>query len=394
MRDFAQELVDLVIDNVAATTIATDIGNCGRVCRHWFPRSRIHLFSHLTLTNAGSANIESFLNIIDGSFVPILSLVHTLHIRIVVHSPRPSDQHMTRLRNLPNLKELRMHGQTVDSSNFLQEVQFFSLVDSYVLSVGTGCTSLTRFDLVLPTTLSIHVLADVLSSLPFLRELRLSPENYGAGIVDPATFPTPTEGIVDRKTAPRTDAFPPHLHTLDIELYVGASLLFRWLLSLPEPPILTSLTIKASESLESHGPVETYLRRFGAHTESLTLAYHLEDRFSGYLIEDTRALEARIFRFTPRLVKLELSMQQSETIPTILLLLPSAHLTTLKVGVCINVGTREPDWSAIDKVVSRFGTLLRLSVTDQRLGHSIITTEAMGLMPNARARNILVLNVV
>ncbi|KAJ7027499.1 hypothetical protein C8F04DRAFT_965152, partial [Mycena alexandri] len=50
MRDFPQELVDLVLDNVAAGTADTkDIGICGAVCMRWLPRSRKHLFSHLTI---------------------------------------------------------------------------------------------------------------------------------------------------------------------------------------------------------------------------------------------------------------------------------------------------------------------------------------------------------
>ncbi|KAJ7671361.1 hypothetical protein DFH06DRAFT_980330, partial [Mycena polygramma] len=77
MRDFPQELVELVIDHVATTR---DVGKCGLVCKQWLGRSRMHLFSHLNLANMGPANIESFLNIIQASLIPILSLVRTLHI--------------------------------------------------------------------------------------------------------------------------------------------------------------------------------------------------------------------------------------------------------------------------------------------------------------------------
>ncbi|KAJ7501763.1 hypothetical protein B0H11DRAFT_1675543, partial [Mycena galericulata] len=49
MRRFPQELVDLVIDEVAATQSPLDIGTCGRISKQWLPRSRTHLFRSISL---------------------------------------------------------------------------------------------------------------------------------------------------------------------------------------------------------------------------------------------------------------------------------------------------------------------------------------------------------
>ncbi|KAJ7711964.1 hypothetical protein B0H16DRAFT_1261857, partial [Mycena metata] len=63
--DFPQELVDVVLDNVAARAADTkDVGTCGSVCRRWLPHSRKHLFSHLTISNFGSPTPQSFLDLV------------------------------------------------------------------------------------------------------------------------------------------------------------------------------------------------------------------------------------------------------------------------------------------------------------------------------------------
>jgi hypothetical protein len=91
-------------------------------------------------------------------------------------------------------------------------------VHTHILRFGTACPSLTRLDLGLPTHLPLNILADLMSALLFLTELRLrsSPPHY-------ATTLTP-DGLVFHKPLPRRDTFPPNLHKLDVELYRGTSL--------------------------------------------------------------------------------------------------------------------------------------------------------------------------
>ncbi|KAJ6505434.1 hypothetical protein C8R45DRAFT_787645, partial [Mycena sanguinolenta] len=78
--DFAQELVDLIIDDVAATSNARDIGSCGAVCRRWLPRSRMHFFSQITVSNSSPATIPKLINLVDASPSNILRFVRTLEI--------------------------------------------------------------------------------------------------------------------------------------------------------------------------------------------------------------------------------------------------------------------------------------------------------------------------
>ncbi|KAJ6550341.1 hypothetical protein B0H19DRAFT_1074197 [Mycena capillaripes] len=288
MREFAQELVDLIIDNVAVTSSTADIGSCGRVCREWLPRSRMHLFSHLTLSNTGPSNIQSFSNLADASSMPISPFVRTLHIRIHLHSPLPSEEHMERLHNFPTLREFRLHGLESSES---QELRFLQLVHTHVPLVplvGAACPSLTRFELGIPTNIPLAVLADVLAGLQALTELRLSGEGFYTGIVDSAKVSTLKGGWAGYQTVPRTDAFPPHLHTVDIVLYTGASLFFQWLLSHRETPILTSLSGRACAGDESSAPIETYLSRFGPQIKSLSFTYCIADGLGFWSFEGTR----------------------------------------------------------------------------------------------------------
>jgi hypothetical protein len=337
MWDFAQELVDLVpSDNVAATANAKDIGTCGRVCRRWLPRSRMHLFSSLTLRNALSYDevttsskpyhsdtdhntAQPFFHFIDSASIPILPLVRTLHLRRVLNVPWVPEQHMKPLQNCRYLRELRIDG--FDHSTLSEELEFVQWVHTHILRFWTACPSLTRLDLGLPTHLPLNVLADLMWALPFLTGLRLSSSpGHGAGIVEEAGALTP-DGLVYHKTVPRKDAFPPNLHKLDIGLYCGTSLFLRWLLSHTGPPIFTSPRLGGCSRYE---PIEidAYLRRFGPRIESLALAYFVEDLVGGWSLEATRAFEARVLAYTPRLVSIQLSPQSPETIPATLLSLP------------------------------------------------------------------------
>ncbi|KAJ7886920.1 hypothetical protein B0H13DRAFT_2534706 [Mycena leptocephala] len=269
MREFAQELVDLVIDNVAATTNTRDIGTCGSVCRRWLPRSRMHLFYRITLSNTEPAAIQSFLDLIDASSPHIISFVRTLHIRLV--PGWVAESHMARLQSFPVLTELCIHG--LDSFRRVEEfAQFERLLHTHVPRFGAACLSLTRFHLALPGDMFLDVLVNLISGLPFLTHLRLSSTYHDVGIVGRAML-SPTD-----PSGPQTDAFPPNLHTLEISLWRGIGLLFKWLLSQRKPPIFTSLTLAGTtdgEPIEPIEPIDTYLSRFGPQIESLSLAYRV-----------------------------------------------------------------------------------------------------------------------
>ncbi|KAJ6505416.1 hypothetical protein C8R45DRAFT_972622, partial [Mycena sanguinolenta] len=257
MRDFAQELVDLVIDDVAATSNARDIGACGAVCRRWLPRSRIHLFSQITVSNSSPVTIPKLINLVDASPSNILCFVRTLDIRLNRTIP---EQHLARLQRCCSaLWELRIR--------FTPRIQFECIVRDYVLRFGASCPALTRVELDIELDIPLDVLAALIAGLPGLMHLRLSGPVLGPSIYDPAMFLS-----VYPKTVPPADTLSPNWHSLDISVG-GATLLFQWLLSHPEPPAFTSLKLGGWVAGFPIDPIYSYLRRFGPRIKSLSLAY-------------------------------------------------------------------------------------------------------------------------
>ncbi|KAJ7139622.1 hypothetical protein C8R44DRAFT_939630 [Mycena epipterygia] len=374
MREFAQELVDLVIDQVAAARPNTkDIGTCGFVCRRWLPRTRMHLFSRIRIrfSRADPTTFQSFLDMVDASLVHTLSFVRSLDVQLVNGEIFPVQ--VERLRNYGrNETELRVPSECAVLKE--DRLRFQRLLHAHIQRFGAS-PSLTHFELVLPSDIELRVIADLISALPFLTHLKMC-----SGI-DGYT-------IMQSETVPPTDAFPPHLHTMDISLNGrGPGLFFEWLLSHSEPPIFTSLKFGGHARGESIAPVEAYLERHGPAIETLSLRYRADD-FRGSFPTDTQTFEKRALTFTPRLVSLSLTSQDPATIPAILLL-SSIHLVRLEVSVLPQVETGPADWPRIDGILAaRFGSLQRVSFTNALLKTSL-APEIRALMPQASAREIL-----
>ncbi|KAJ6447929.1 hypothetical protein C8R45DRAFT_549804 [Mycena sanguinolenta] len=376
MRDFAQELVDLVIDHVAATSNARDIGSCGAVCRRWLPRSRMHLFSQITVSNSCPATIPKLINLVDASLSSILHFVRTLEIRLNGAIP---EQHMARFeRCCSALRELRIR-----FTPRVEQFEFKRIVRDYVLRFGGACSALTRVELDIEPNISLSVLADLIAGLPGLVHLRLGGPLFGGGIYDPTKIAS-ADGVVYSKPVPPAATLPSHWHTLDISLCRGAPLLFRWLLSHPEPPAFTSLKLGGWLAGYSIEPIYSYLRRFGSQIKSLSLAYCAE-RLNSHTLFETSAFEAHALATTPRLVELNLIWQDPGNIPAILVSISSVHLTTLQFG---GLGETQPNWSLIDTVLAtpQFRSLRNISITRQK--KSLLSPEVKALMPHASARDI------
>ncbi|KAJ7442299.1 hypothetical protein FB451DRAFT_1297728 [Mycena latifolia] len=328
MREFAQELVDLVIDEVATARPDTkDVGACGRVCRRWLLRSRMHLFSRIRirLSRADPAAIQSFLDIVDASLVHILSFVRSLDVRLV--NGEVSEEQVARLRNCGTLTQLRIQPENAVLKE--DRLRFQHLLHTHTWRFG-ACPSLTQFELGFPSDIELCVIADLISTVPV------------------------------------TDAFPPHLHTMDISMNGGGtSLFFEWLLSHSKPPIFTSLTLAGCARGESIAPIEAYLLRHGPAIESLSLHYWMVD------FRETETFEMRALASTPRLVNLSLTGQCPKTVLTTLMLLPSIHLVSLEISV--------PLFGRADCAVSFTHPSLKTS----------LTPEIRALMPQASAREIL-----
>ncbi|KAJ7711959.1 hypothetical protein B0H16DRAFT_1391787, partial [Mycena metata] len=194
---------------------------------------------------------------------------------------------------------LRVGGLCIDSVPGhlpdADKLKFLQWVHTGIPRVGSF---LTHLRLILPTNFPLDVLADILSGLPSLTELKMRSNKrvFRYGIVPPLSGRTP-----------QTDAFPPRLRALDISLLCGTSFFFQWLLSHADPPLLTSLSIAAygpeSDAHEDSTPLEAYLCRFGLQIRTLSLAYRLvQGVFDDWRLADTRAFHARIIPYAPRLV--------------------------------------------------------------------------------------------
>ncbi|KAJ7505266.1 hypothetical protein B0H11DRAFT_1977792 [Mycena galericulata] len=159
---------------------------------------------------------------------------------------------MTDLRVIPENAVLRQ-----------DRLHFQRLMQTHIRRFG-ACPSLTHFEFGFPSDIELHVITDLISALPFLTYLGI----YGG---------TGSYTIVQFETAPARDAFPAHLHEMDISLNGGTGLFFGWLLSHRKPPIFTSLMLSGSARGESIAPIETYLRLHGAAIETLSLQYWVDD---------------------------------------------------------------------------------------------------------------------
>jgi len=71
MPDFAQELIDQVVDHWCLED-PKGMKPCGLVSKRWLPRSRYHLFSSVLLD---AQNLHSFVALVDTSSLPILEFV-------------------------------------------------------------------------------------------------------------------------------------------------------------------------------------------------------------------------------------------------------------------------------------------------------------------------------
>ncbi|KAJ7447591.1 hypothetical protein B0H11DRAFT_2082711, partial [Mycena galericulata] len=140
MRDFSQELVDLVIDHVSTRApvdaefslkfpdhrrIAEDIARvqqCRLVCKAWLPRSSFHVFSTAVLE--GGDRIRSFVEILETSSLDLLAFIENLHLSFRREDDSGTfdpinEQDMAKLNRFPNLVYLSLDAPPAsDASNF------------------------------------------------------------------------------------------------------------------------------------------------------------------------------------------------------------------------------------------------------------------------------------
>ncbi|KAJ7921315.1 hypothetical protein B0H13DRAFT_1866698 [Mycena leptocephala] len=367
MRDFAQELVEKVIDHYAEPRDMASVKVCGLVCKRWSSRSRFHLFSRVILDKD---NLSLFIDIIDSSSSPILSFIQHLTLRFAGRCLE--DALLDKIHHCPNIRGIEACISVVNADeidNFYQSLQIpfwannapslshfnFKCVDGHIMGVEPG------------------KIFDMIKYIPSMEYLGIS----GVSI------------LMWDDTSAVGHLLPPHWQALDIDVYLSDRFLSSLLL-LPTVPSLKSLRLNLSTHLEDIPRIEKYFQYAGGEIESLSLSIVL-----GIMEHNEEPKVVNSFlRHTPKVRNLELWISP---VVDVLSVLPSQEWDTITFvlydhdcGIC---------WGSIDLALSdaRFSTLRRFIINRSAFDastrtHSFtsrITTETKLLMPLANARGIL-----
>ncbi|KAJ7633626.1 hypothetical protein DFH06DRAFT_1479546 [Mycena polygramma] len=343
MRNLPPELVDQVIDDVAATFDLKEVATCGLICRQYLPRSRKHLFAKIHLPEY-PATFRRFMDLVDASSSPLLALVESLDMHLV--DGAFAEAHMVRLHECHALRDLRIcapYYPPAEPDVFVQDLPFQHWLQTHIPHFAS---SLTHFELVMGSDIPLSLLADIICNLPILTHLRID------GDVGYGVFASDTVLV--------NHTFPRNLHGLDIAMHRGTNLFFEWLLSSDQPPSLTSFKLGGTVTTGlSTTPIEAYLKRVAPTLQSFS---------SSYWANGIRAYS------------------DSQTSWCIF---PSIDSTQI-VRPISSVPARG-DWPAIDSLLAtpQYASLERLLLTDEVSRASIATEEMRALMPQANARGIL-----
>ncbi|KAJ7775232.1 hypothetical protein B0H14DRAFT_2964639, partial [Mycena olivaceomarginata] len=261
MRNFAQELIDEIIDHTANMRMGATAGLCespsaqtvakvgalGLVCKQWWPRSRFHLFSHLILN---PRTIQSFFDLVDNSPCPILTFIETLDLQFD-HNPALLDEgQLRRFGESCGLKTLWIQVPRLEESNI---IQFLSSLQFHAAVLGASVPSISAFAMIFDK-IPLGITISVVSSFPSLEILWLS----GAEI-------DVTGGL------PKLSPLPLSIHTLKFHVAgPGADGFFKYLLSLPCPLHLLKLEFDAHHT-DPDGAVASYFRLAGGTIQHMQL---------------------------------------------------------------------------------------------------------------------------
>ncbi|KAJ7461263.1 hypothetical protein B0H11DRAFT_2056511 [Mycena galericulata] len=399
MRDFSQELVDLVIDHVSTrddgkALIAqwelaerrypfhplvhidrdriAKVQQCRLVCKAWFPRSSFHVFRTLFLL--GRDRVREFVDLLETSSLDLLALIQNLHI--AYSDPKTSvamnEEDMVKLNRFPNLVCLSLDVPiSFDVSNsryfhdFLRtQIPIWRVNSPLILRLELHfriAGEETQFGIPLGT------IADIVSCFPSLEALKL---NILAKVVQSSDEPW--------------YSLPPGLHTLEIT-HRSMDAFFSWLTTHPIRPMLKTLTIPASHNGRKWcDSFRVYYEHAGSSMESLSV---YDSRF----IEEEKV--ADLLQHLSTLRHLYLDGETGARVPTILGMLLSPRLETITI-VLWGLPRLVP-YNLIDEALShpRFRSLQSFSLAGYWSFHktpvNFITSKTRALMPLADARGIL-----
>ncbi|KAJ6605334.1 hypothetical protein DFH09DRAFT_1353805 [Mycena vulgaris] len=260
MRDFAQELVDEILDHASpgpnsespfalpSKSDQSQIGTLGLVCKQWLPRSRLHLFSSIKLR---PDTVGAFFDLVDTSSSVILSVVQTLDLSLSFSNHGLlDDAQMLRFRASSKLTHLRMRIPE-DSEGAEMMKQLRASLQCHVSILGTTVPSISTLSMTF-LFLSMSAIAWVVSCFPALELLDLAGVEISAK--DPSlTHPFPSLA---------------RLHTLTLDaLHSGAHRVFSFLQSLPVPPTLTKMDLNVRP--RNLGALDIYFQHSARHIQHL-----------------------------------------------------------------------------------------------------------------------------
>ncbi|KAJ6605367.1 hypothetical protein DFH09DRAFT_1121268 [Mycena vulgaris] len=370
MRDFSQELVDLLIDLVSEATEDDDITSaaiCGLVCKTWLPRSRFHVFRRVRLDGF---RLASLLDIAGNSSLELLSLTRRVWITFRMDYFDPG--HMAKLRECVNLTCVRV-STPLDVLDLQADWTVF--LEKTLPLLGLHCPILSRLE-INPGTLrvSLRTIVDMFACLPSLQAFKLDGDSCAFLQEDiPSSLP-----------------FPAHFDTLDVIWGQRVGPLFAWFLSLPVLPKIKSLTLYDAhhrEQASQERSLELYFQRGGNGFEYLDLwGERASDGPFGML------------KYATALRHLKLHRQIASDVPNILASLKSSNLHTINIEIYLVMG--DPDqipYTLIDQALAspRLASVKRFYLEGlvksecNYISPSVLSPEAKARMPLANARGIL-----
>ncbi|KAJ7503255.1 hypothetical protein B0H11DRAFT_2187741 [Mycena galericulata] len=340
MREFAQEIVDKVIDFAAPSEIEA----CGLVCRRWLPRNRYHLFSKVILTRN---NLSAFVDIVDISPLPILSYIQHIHFDF---DRSPLDESfLERIHPCPNLICIRIEDDIFADYSQFQEFNL-ELLRPNIQSWAAESGSISRLELALKLVdLPVESLRSILSCVPAIETLHI--DGYDLGWL-PRSF----------HGAPVPPFTLDHLRHLTVRIdRSGCDDFFTWLIAQPPMPLLRSLKVYVRMRWHSCEQMKEYFRLQGGNLEALQLYVEPGDQW-----EESLVLYRDIFQCTTTTLKqVSFTCGHPSHILDILPLLPSSDWQSITVSIISEEekGT-EMDLSTIHAALAepRFRTLKHFSV--------------------------------
>lgn len=180
MDNFAQELIDEILDH-AASDPGKSVRALGLVCKQWWLRTRLHVFSYVVIR---PARAQSFFNLVETSPAPILTFIETLDLHFDQSSlPFLDKAQLLQFRQSSKCKKLRIQLPDLSGSDGIAP-GFYPSVELHASILGTAIPSLLSLSIHFESIL-LGVAVAVISSFPSLGYASLYGNEISTGVVPP-----------------------------------------------------------------------------------------------------------------------------------------------------------------------------------------------------------------